>query len=158
LSITGSYTKPRTLAEAVALLAAGDAAGALAAYQESLDLRRGLAANAAVGNAMRDLAVSFNKVGDAKLKAGDRAGALASYQQALAIARDLAKDFGNAQAQIDLVITLAKCAAAGGDLKALTIEALAILKDLDAGGRLTDLQKGWIPIMENQLKALESPN
>ena len=141
-----------------AKLLSGDAAGALAAYQESLDLRRGLAANAAVGNAMRDLAVSFNKVGDAKLKAGDRAGALASYQQALAIARDLAKDFGNAQAQIDLVITLAKCAAAGGDLKALTIEALAILKDLDAGGRLTDLQKGWIPIMENQLKALESPN
>ena len=54
-------------------LAAGDRAGALAAYEESLAIRRKLAA-ADPGNAgwQRDVSVSLNKVGDVRVAAGDR--------------------------------------------------------------------------------------
>ena len=50
----------------------GDQSGALAAYQEGLDIARKLAAEDP-GNALaqRDVSVSLNKVGDVKLQAGD---------------------------------------------------------------------------------------
>ena len=56
-------------------LQAGDLVGALAAYQESLDIARRLAAQDP-GNALaqRDMAVSLDKVGDVKLQAGDQRG------------------------------------------------------------------------------------
>ena len=96
-------------------LQGGDQAGALAAYQESLDIARKLAAQD-LGNAQaqRDVAVSLNKIGDVKLQGGDRAGALAAYQESLDIARKLAaQDQGNAQAQRDVSVSLKKL----GDVK-----------------------------------------
>ena len=56
-------------------LAAGDRAGALAAYEESLAIMRKLAAPDP-GNAQwqRDVSVSLDKVGDVRRAAGDRAG------------------------------------------------------------------------------------
>ena len=52
-------------------LAAGDRAGALSAYEESLAIMRKLAASDP-GNAgwQRDVSVSLNKVGDVRLAAG----------------------------------------------------------------------------------------
>ena len=91
-------------------LAAGDRAGALAAYEESLAIRRKLAA-ADPGNAgwQRDVSVSLSKVGDVRLAAGDRAGALAAYEEGLAIMRKLAAaDPGNAGWQRDLSVSLEK--------------------------------------------------
>ena len=68
-------------------LQAGDRAGALAAYEESLAIRRKLAeADPGNAEAQRDLSVSLDKIGDVKLQAGDRAGALAAYEESLAIA------------------------------------------------------------------------
>ena len=73
-------------------LRAGDAAGALAAYEESLAIFRKLA-EADKGNTewQRDISVSLNKLGDLKLRAGDAAGAVAAYEESLAIARKLAE-------------------------------------------------------------------
>ena len=94
----------------------GDRAGALAAYQESLDIRRKLAA-ADPGNAQaqRDVSVSLDKLGDVKLQRRRRpAGALAAYQESLDIRRKLAAhDPGNAQAQRDVSVSLDKV----GDVK-----------------------------------------
>ena len=89
-------------------LQAGDLAGALAAYQESLDIARKLAAqDPGNAQAQRDVSVSMDSLGDVKLREGDQAGALAAYQESLDIARKLAaQDPGNAQAQRDLSVSL----------------------------------------------------
>ena len=121
-------------------LAAGDRAGALAAYEESLAIRRKLAASDP-GNAgwQRDLSVSLNKVGDVRLAAGDRAGALSAYEESLAIRRKLAaSDPGNAGWQRDLSVSLDKVGdvrlAAGDRAGALSAyeESLAIRRKLAA--------------------------
>ena len=96
-------------------LAAGDRAGALAAYEESLAIMRKLAA-ADPGNAgwQRDVSVSLDKVGDVRLAAGDRAGALAAYEESLAIRRKLAAaDPGNAGWQRDVSVSLDRSATCG---------------------------------------------
>ena len=68
-------------------LRGGDRAGALAAYQESLDIARKLAAqDQSNAQAQRDVAVSLDKLGNVKLQGGDQAGALAAYQESLDIA------------------------------------------------------------------------
>src|SRR5208283_3629931 len=100
-----------TNAEALALslerigevkLRAGDAAGALAAYVESLAIHRDLAKDKSNAEAQRGLSVGLEKLGNVKLWVGDGAGALAAYQEMLVINRDLAKDKSNAEAQHDL--------------------------------------------------------
>jgi tetratricopeptide (TPR) repeat protein len=69
----------------------GDLAGALAADQESLDIRRKLAAkDQGNAQAQRDVSVSLTKLGDVKLQEGDQAGALAAYQESVDIRRKLA--------------------------------------------------------------------
>ena len=72
-------------------VAEGDRAGALKAYEESLEIARRLAA-ADPGNAgwARDVSVSLNNVGDVRVAEGDRAGALKAYEESLDIARRLA--------------------------------------------------------------------
>ena len=98
--------------------------------------------------AKRDLSYSLEKVGDAKAKAGDNDGAIAAFDEELALRKDLAqvvKDDGNVDAKTDLVVALYRLAAvAGGDKKDAAIQqGLALLAELDAGGKLTDDQKGW---------------
>src|SRR5260221_12657570 len=91
-------------------LQAGDQAGALAAYQESLDIVRKLAAqDPGSAEAQRDLALSLDRLGDIKRQAGDQAGALAAYQESLDIRRKLAaQDPGNALALRDMAVWLSK--------------------------------------------------
>ena len=91
-------------------LRAGDGPGALAAYQESLDIARKLAAaDPGSAQAQRDVSVSLGKIGDVKLRSGDGPGALAAYQESLDIDRKLAAaNPGNAEAQRDLLDSLAK--------------------------------------------------
>ena len=60
----------------------------------------------------------------------------------------------NTQWQIDLVQALAKLAVAGDDPVARWGEALAILKRLEAEGRLTPAQQKWIAQVEAALAKL----
>jgi tetratricopeptide (TPR) repeat protein len=139
-------------------LRGGDQAGALAAYQEVLDIARNLAAQDP-GNApaQREVSVSLEKVGNVKLQGGDQAGALAAYQESLGIARKLvAQDQGNAQAQIDLVISLYKVStvADATQSRAALIEALSILEKLEQEQKLTPAQKSWQDIFQSALSKL----
>jgi hypothetical protein len=85
-------------------VAAGDLAGARAAYQAGLDIRvRLAAADPANAEWQRDLSVSHNRLGDVARAGGDLAGARAAYQAGLDIAvRLAAADPANAQWQDDL--------------------------------------------------------
>jgi FkbM family methyltransferase len=91
---------------------AGDHAGSLTAYEESLGIARTLAA-ADPGNLLsqRDLSVILTRVGDARLFLDDSARALAAYEESLGIARTLAApDPGDAVWQRALGVSLAKLA------------------------------------------------
>jgi tetratricopeptide (TPR) repeat protein len=135
------------------LRAQGDLADALALYRDSLAIRKALVAKDPSNTLwQRDLAVSDEKIADGLRDQGDLNGALATYRDSLAIMKTLAaKDPSNTQWQIGLVVSLYKTALAGGDTKANLIDALTVLKRLDAEGRLTAAQKKWIPIAEAAL-------
>jgi len=123
------------------------AADTSADYQEGLSIaRKLLAADPDNDQAKRDVSYSLEKVGDARSKAGDVDGALAAFEEELAIRTGLAKvDGANVDAKTDLVVALYKIAEiANGDKKDKAIDqGLALLADLDADGKLTDVQKGW---------------
>ena len=84
--------------------------GAAANYEQALaNLRRPSEHDANNTLWLRDLNVTLNKLGDAKLRTEDTVAAEASYDQALITARRLAeRDLGNAQWQWDLWFTLYK--------------------------------------------------
>jgi tetratricopeptide (TPR) repeat protein len=132
---------------------------ALASYAEGLDIARRLAImDSGNAQAQRDLSVSLNKVGDMKLDAGDRKGAFDAYNESLGIARRLAKqDPGNATAQTDLVVSLTRLADVSDDPESYYLEALDILHALDAQGRLSPEQKGWIDWVNGRLADLKKP-
>jgi tetratricopeptide (TPR) repeat protein len=128
-------------------LKAGDAKGALAAFEEGLGLRKKIAdASKANYQYQRDVLFSLNRVGDAKFALGDVPGGLAAFEERLAVSRDLAdarKE--DAEAQTDLVVGLYKIAtvALAERKDAVIDEGLKILARLDADGKLSDDQKGW---------------
>ncbi|MCP4386459.1 MAG: TIR domain-containing protein, partial [Hyphomicrobiales bacterium] len=71
-------------------LTAGDAAGALAAYEQGLAIARRLVETDPDNTEwQRDVSVSLGKIGDVKLRAGDAAGGLAVYEEGLTISRRL---------------------------------------------------------------------
>jgi tetratricopeptide (TPR) repeat protein len=137
---------------------AGDRAGALAAYEECLAIRRKLAA-ADSGNSgwQRDVAVGLNQVGDVQLAVGNRAGARSAYEESVAIRRKLATtDPGNARWQADLVITLYKVSTASDppQARAALIQALAISEALAHQGKLTAAQENWPQLLRDALTKL----
>jgi len=74
-------------------VAQGDGAGALVAYEESLEIRRALsAADPQDERLQRDVSISLNAVGDVLLSQGDWAGAFASYDESFDIARSSSFD------------------------------------------------------------------
>jgi tetratricopeptide (TPR) repeat protein len=89
------------------LQAQGDLAGALAAYQRSMDIRARLAASDPSNTGwQRDLSVSHNKIGDILQAQGNLAGALAAYQRSMDIAERLAaSDPSNTEWQRDLSVS-----------------------------------------------------
>ncbi len=102
-------------------VAAGDLAGARAAFQAGLDIRvRLAAADPANAGWQRDLSVSHSRLGDVAVAAGDLAAARAAYQAALDIAARLAAaDPANAGWQRDLSVIhnkLGDVAVTAGDL------------------------------------------
>jgi len=100
--------------------AQGDLAGALKAFQDSLDIRQALAAaDPGDAEARRDLSVSFNSIGDVRRAQGDLAGALKAFQDSFDIAQALAAaDPGNAEARRDLAISYSDLAALHRDRSA----------------------------------------
>ena len=92
------------------LVAQGNLAEALKAYQDSLAIADRLAkADPSNAGWQRDLSVSYDKVGDVLVAQGNLAEALKSYQDSLAIAERLAKaDPGNAGWQRDLSVSYDK--------------------------------------------------
>ena len=63
-------------------------------------------------------------------------------------------DPGDAEAQRDLVVSLTKVAQVSAEPAPHYYEALAILKALNAEGRLSPEQEGWIGWVENQIASL----
>ena len=102
----------------------GDLTAALAAYEESLEIRRALAARNPADNAewARDLSIGLHKVGDVRFDQGDLTAALAAYEESLEILRALAaRDPGNATWARDVSIGLSRIGdvrSAQGDLTA----------------------------------------
>jgi tetratricopeptide (TPR) repeat protein len=136
------------------LQAQGDLSGALAAYREELAIAKVLVGKK-LGNTQwqRDLSVSDERIGGVLQAQGDLAGAIAAYRDEHAITKALAyKDPDNTDWQTDVVVSLYKMASAGSDSRSNLSEALAILKRLDAAGRLPPDKKGWIATLETALK------
>jgi tetratricopeptide (TPR) repeat protein len=142
-----------------ALAAEGDRAGALAAYRDGLAIRRALLEkDPANADWRRNVSLSLGRVADMLLAEGDRERALAAYREALDIRRALAAtDLRVTLWQIDMVQALVKLAVADDDPRGRWSEALAILKRLDAQGRLTPFQKTWIALAERELEKLGQP-
>ncbi|HLW90578.1 MAG TPA: toll/interleukin-1 receptor domain-containing protein [Roseiarcus sp.] len=109
------YSQSAALNEmSLTLLTAGDFQGALAAAMQSHDIMAALAKDRTGDVALQqDLAVSLERVGDAKQAMGDRAGALSAYEEETAIRRGLAADNKDAGAARDLSVSLSKV----GDIK-----------------------------------------
>jgi tetratricopeptide (TPR) repeat protein len=138
--------------------AAGDRAGALAVYEESLAIRRKLAV-ADPGNSdwQRDVAVGLNKVADVQFAVGNRAGALSAYDESVAIRRKLATaDPGNAGWQADLVISLYKVSTASDppQARAALTQALGIAEALAREGKLRAAQQDWPQLLRDALAKL----
>jgi tetratricopeptide (TPR) repeat protein len=113
-------------------------------YRRSLEISQKLA-DADKGNAQaqRDLAVSFERLGNVQLRLGGRKAALESYRRTLEINQKLADaDQGNAQAQRDLAISLIDV----GDAHRLLRERNAALesyrRSLNIRQQLADADKG----------------
>ena len=134
-----------------------DPEAALAAYQEGLDIARRLALmDSENTQVQRNVSVSLNRIGELKLKANDRDGAFAAYQEGLDIARHLAEtNPASAEAQTDLVYSLTLVAGLSDNGKPLYEESLDILNALNAQGRLTSDEQGWIGWVNGQIAALD---
>ena len=73
-----------------AKLAFKDASGALAAYQESYEIRKRLAEADKTNTRLGwDTATTLEKIADTKKGTGDKAAALAAYAEAIDICRDI---------------------------------------------------------------------
>ena len=122
-------------------VAEGDRAGALKAYEESLAIRRRLAA-ADPGNAgwARDVSVSLERIGDVRVAEGDRAGALKAYEESLAIRRRLAAaDPGNAGWARDVSVSLSSV----GDVRVAEGDRAGALKAYEES--LAIAEGAWPP-------------
>lgn len=122
-------------------------------FGQARDISARLAA-ADPGNANRqqDLASDLDRLGDTALMQGDVAAAAALVRQSYAIAQTMAaRDPGNAEAQLALVASLVRVAIYEADPKPRQREALALLKALQAEGRLDPGRAGWIGVIEAQL-------
>jgi tetratricopeptide (TPR) repeat protein len=140
-----------------ALIATGEPSDALAEYRNGLAILQKLA-SADSGNTewQSDLSSAHTRVGSVLTTLGQRDEAVNEFRAAFAIDDRLATtDPQNARWQIDLVLSLWHLAADGGDdPRARYARALAILRGLEAGQKLTTDQQQWIPTIEQLLGQL----
>ncbi|MCC6889060.1 MAG: tetratricopeptide repeat protein [Hyphomicrobiales bacterium] len=129
---------------------------ALASYRVSLAIREKVAAadRASIGT-QRDTALSHDLIGTTLVSLKRIDEALVAFRAGLAIIEHYAAaDAGNPRWQIDLVLSLHKLALLGDAPRARFERALAILRKLEAAGRLAANQRGWIEELQQSLAAL----
>ena len=90
------------------LVSRNDLSGALARYEEGLEIRHGLmAADPSHAEHARDVSVSVNKIGDVLPIRDDLSGALSRYEEGLEIGRRLmAADASHAERARDVSVSL----------------------------------------------------
>ncbi len=139
------------------LTAQGDLTGTLASYRASLAIAERLVqADPENAGWQHDLSVSHIKIGDVLTAQGDLTSALASYQASLAIAERLTQaDPQNAGWQRDLAWSHWRLAANGDQPRLHWQRVVDILRGLDADGRLSPVDRKWLPIAERNLAAAE---
>ncbi len=130
-----------------------DLAGALALYDEGLGIFRRLTQREPDNSGFqRDLSISLDNIADIRRRS-DPAGALALYDESLGIRRTLAqREPDNIEFQTDVVVSLVRTGQAEGRAEASLSEALAILTGLNARGRLSSDQQGWIGLVQDALR------
>jgi tetratricopeptide (TPR) repeat protein len=140
-----------------ALSGAGRRQEALTEYRNGLAVLKTLTA-ADPGNTgwQSDLSNAQTRIGALLLELGQRDEALAAFRDGFVIDDKLAAaDPENAEWQINLVLSLWHLAGDGNDEpRARYMRALEILRRLDAAGKLTADQKGWIGMIEQRLGSL----
>ena len=118
----------------------------VAAYQESLDISRRLAAqDQGNAEAQRDLSVSLNKVGDVKLQGGDRAGRSPPTRRVSTFAAS-SRRRTKATCRRKPIWSSASIRVSTADpsqARAALTEALAILEKLEQEQKLAASQKNW---------------
>ncbi len=122
-------------------------------FNAALKISKALA-EAEPGNALhqQDLAGSLDRLGDVALMLGDPGRARDLVRQSYAISAEMAaRDPGNVEYQFNLVASLVRVSIYEDDPKPRQREALAILKTLQAEGRLDPGRAGWIGVIEAQL-------
>jgi tetratricopeptide (TPR) repeat protein len=128
-------------------VAQGNLPAALTSYQASFAIRDRLA-QSDPGNAgwQRDLAVSYDRVGDVQKAQGNLPAALTSYQAELAIADRLAKsDPGNAGWQRDLIVSYVKIAQFDpSEARAMLTRAAEVVSQMQSRGQLAP-RDAWMP-------------
>ncbi len=84
----------------------GDTAGALSSYRKALTIRERLAsADPRNAKVRRDLATTYDSVGDMLWATGELAGALDNYRKSLEVRKALLKDSTEAEARHDLAVS-----------------------------------------------------
>ena len=134
---------------------AKDFAEAKGRFEAALKISKALT-EAEPGNALRqqDLAGTLDRLGDVTLMLGDPVRARDLVRQSYAISSEMAaRDPGNVEYQLNLVASLVRVSIYEDDPKLRQREALAVLKALQAEGRLDPGRAGWIGLIEAQLAA-----
>jgi tetratricopeptide (TPR) repeat protein len=138
------------------LVAIGKRDEALAASQKALASRERMVAITPSNQQWQsDLAANYLTVGDALSTAGRRDEAAALYRNSAAIFERLAAgDPGDVRIQTNLIVNLYKLAQLGDDATARLRQAVAILRRLDAEGKLSADRKGLIGALEQEIERL----
>jgi hypothetical protein len=126
-------------------------------YNKIGDILRAGARRADEGNLewQRDLSVAHTRIGSVLLRQGTRDEALVEYRAGLLIDEKLASaQPDDPQAQIDLAVSLFSLADSGDQPRANLARCLEIMRQLKGQGKLSGSQAGWIPTIEQRLAAL----
>lgn len=133
----------------------GEILRAQKAFRKSLGIRERLArAEPERADYQRDLSVSYNNMGDLYRALGQGEAAREASQQSLEIGERLARaEPERADYQWDLVVSLLRIADFDGERRAAHLgRALAILRALDAAGRLVPQQRDAMAQLEAMLE------
>ena len=140
------------------LIKSGDAKRALAEASRARDILKPLTeADPGDATALGLLAESETRIGDARIVQGRRSEAVDSYRGALSIYRRLAsRDPAKPEWSVGTALCLLTLARLDSDPQADLTEALAVVRQLDAAGRLPAEYKPLVGVIESSLAQTKS--